>query len=88
MREEDERERERERESERWRERRREKERGRRDWRPVGLVLSYRNNESHVAATCPLLSLLLRSALLTGRLCLYSIEPVVLVLARMPFSGH
>lgn len=80
MREEDER--------ERWRERRREKERGRRDWRPVGLVLSYRNNESHVAATCPLLSLLLLSALPTGRLCLYSIEPVVLVLARMPFSGH
>ena len=64
------------------------KERGRRDWRPVGLVLSYRNNESHVAATCPVLSLLLLSALPTGRLCLYSIEPAVLVLARMPFTGH
>lgn len=67
-----------------------EEERGReeRDWPPVGLVLSYRNNESHVATTCPVLSLLLLSALPTGRLCLYSIEPAVLVLARMLFTGH
>ena len=64
------------------------RKRGRRDWPPVGLVLSYRNNESHVAATCPVLSLLLLSALLTGRLCLYSIEPTGLVLARKPVTGH
>ncbi len=75
-------------EEEREMERLQKRERGRRDWRPVGLVLSYRNNESHVATTCPVLSLLLRSALQTGRLCLYSIEPALLVLARMPFTGH
>lgn len=51
-------------------------------------LLFYRNNESHVATTCPVLSLLLLSALPKGRLCLYSIEPAVLVLARMPFTGH
>lgn len=62
--------------------------RGRSDWRPEGLVLSYRNNESHVATTCPVLSLLLLSALLLGGLCLYSIKPAGLVLARMPFTGH
>lgn len=60
----------------------------REEWRPVGLVLSYRNNESHVATTCPVLSLLLLSALPTGRLCLYIIEPACLVLARKPVTGH
>lgn len=36
------------------------------DRRPVGLVLSYRNNESHVGTTCLVLSLMLLSALPTG----------------------
>lgn len=57
-----------------------------RAWRPLGLVPSYRNNESHVAATCPLLSLLLLSAPLTGQLCLYSIEPAASPLAENAFS--
>lgn len=64
-----------------WREMR-ERKRGEGVWKPAGLVLSYRNNESHVATTCPVLSLLLLSASQTGWLCLYSIRPAGLESAR------
>lgn len=69
-----------------WRGRKRKEIRRRRSvWGPVGLVVfSYRNNDSHVATTCPVLSLLLLSALVTGWLCLYSIRPAGLGVARMP----